>query len=201
MIRIVTSLFASLLLTLAWGQTTLDYWHSQDITEETIQSFADTFNASQTDYLVVPQYVGSYREGAIKLVAALGGSAPPVLFDAEGTLVPRLVEEGALAELSDLTDALPPELVRDLYPALWDNGIFAGGRYGLPWDASIPVLVYNASMFAQLGVKAPKTWEEFEVAAAQLTTHQTEGYIHVSAAFIFEMMVNTRGGSVVTTDG
>ncbi len=200
-IRIVISLFACLFLTLTRAQTTLDYWHSHDVTESTIQGFADAFNASQGEYLVVPTYVGSYREGAIKLVAALGGSAPPVLFDAEGTLIPRLVEEGTLAELSGLTNTLPKTLTDDIYPALWDDGVFTGGRYGLPWDASIPVLVYNASVFSQLGVAVPKTWDEFEAAAAQLTTRQTEGYIHVSAAFIFEMMVSTRGGSVVTEDG
>lgn len=200
-LRTTACLLAFSLSTLSFSQTVVDYWHSQDVTQGTIQTFADAFNTSQTEYRVVPTYVGSYREGAIKLVAALGGGDPPVLFDAEGTLVPRLVEEGSLAELSDLTDALPPDLVADLYPALWDSGRFADGRYGLPWDASIPVLVYNASVFSQLGVGAPTTWEAFEAAAAQLTTRQTEGYIHVSAAFIFEMLVSTRGGSVVTDDG
>lgn len=198
--RLMT-LFLICLASFGKAQTTLEFWHSQDVTESTIQGFADAFNASQSDYRVAPRYVGSYQEGTIKLIAALGGSDPPVLFDAEGTIVSRLVDEGTLADLSDLTDALPEALVGDLYPALWNNGQFAGGRYGLPWDSSIPVLVYNASIFRQLGVAAPKTWDDFEVAAARLTTRQTEGYIHVSAAFIFEMMVSTRGGSVVTAEG
>ena len=198
--RLITLLLVCL-TSFSEAQTTLEFWHSQDATESTIQSLADAFNASQSEYRVVPHYVGSYREGTIKLIAALGGSAPPVLFDAEGTIVPRLVEEGALADLGSLTDALPPTLMEDLYPALWDNGQFEGKRYGLPWDSSLPVLVYNASVFRQLGVTAPKTWADFEAAAARLTTRQTEGYIHVSAAFIFEMMVSTRGGRVVTAEG
>jgi sn-glycerol 3-phosphate transport system substrate-binding protein len=198
--RLTTLLFICL-TSFGEAQTTLEYWHSQDATESTIQTLADTFNASQGEYRVVPRYVGSYREGTVKLIAALGGGEQPVLFDAEGTVFARLVEERALADLSDLTDALPEALVEDLYPALWSAGKLNGGRYGLPWNMSMPVLFYNATAFAQLGVTPPKTWAEFEEVAARLTTRQTEGYIHVSAAFIFEMMVSTRGGSIVTEAG
>ncbi len=183
------------------AQTVIEYWHSQDAAQGTVQALSDAFNASQSEYAVVPRYVGNYQEATIKLVAALGGTDQPVLFSAEGTVFPRLVEEGALADLSDLSAALPEALVNDLYPALWGSGELDGSRYGLPWTSSLPVLFYNATAFEQLGVAVPKTWEEFEAAAARLTTRQTEGYIHVSAAFIFEMMVSTRGGSVVTEEG
>lgn len=179
----------------------LEFWHSQDATEDLIQQFADAFNASQDEYEVVPRYNGNYQESAIKLVAALGGSNLPVLFDAEVTVFPRLVEEGALAELSPLLEAVPGELLADLNPALWGYGELAGGRYGLPWNMSMPVLFYNKSAFDQLGLAPPTTWEEFEAAAERLTTRNTRGYIDVAAAFIFEALVSTRGGSVVTEDG
>lgn len=32
------------------AQTTLEFWHSQDSTESTIQGFADAFNTSQSEY-------------------------------------------------------------------------------------------------------------------------------------------------------
>lgn len=198
--RLTTLLLVSL-VSFGAAQTTVPFWHSQDATESTIQALADAFNTSQSEYVVMPRYVGNYQEGAIKLVAALGSADQPVLFDAEGTIFPRLVEEEALADLSDLSAALPETLVGDIYPAQWRYGELGGGRYGLPWNLSLPVLFYNATAFDQLGVAVPTTWAEFEAAAAQLTTRQTEGYIHVSAAFIFEMMVSTRGGSVVTEEG
>ena len=197
----LTTLLLVLLSSFGGAQTTIPYWHSQDAAAPTVQALADAFNASQGEFRVVPEYVGSYREGTIKLVAALGGGGAPVLFDAEATLLPRFVAEGSLADLRALTDALPEPLTGDLYPALWRAGELGGGRYGLPWNSSLPVLVYNASVLEQLGVAAPKTWAEFEAAAGQLTTRQTQGYIHVSAAFIFETMVSTRGGSLVTPDG
>lgn len=198
--RLMT-LFLICLTSLGEAQTVLEYWHSQDAAQSTVQSLAEAFNASQSEYVVVPRYVGNYQEGTIKLVAALGGDNAPVLFSAEGTVLPRLVEEGALAELSDLAAGLPEGLIGDLYPSLWASGELQGRRYGLPWTLSLPVLFYNATAFDQLGVAVPTTWAEFEEAAARLTTRQTEGYIHVSTAFVFEMMVSTRGGSVVTGEG
>lgn len=197
----IAAWFLILFSATTYAQTTITYWHSQDAAAETVQALADAFNASQSEFRVVPEYSGSYRESTIKLVAALGGGGAPALFDAEGTLLPRFAREGTLADLSALTDALPLPLTEDIYPALWGAGVFGDRRYGLPWNSSLPVLVYNASVFEQLGVAAPKTWAEFEAAAGQLTTRQTQGYIHVSAAFIFEMMVSTRGGSLVTPDG
>ncbi len=197
----LTTLLLICLTSLGEAQTVIEYWHSQDAAQSTVQSLAEAFNASQSEYVVVPRYVGNYQEGTIKLIAALGGDNAPVLFSAEGTVLPRLVEEGALAELSDLAAGLPEGLISDLYPALWASGELQGGRYGLPWTLSLPVLFYNATAFDQLGVAVPTTWAEFEEAAARLTTRQTEGYIHVSAAFIFEIMVSTRGGSVVTEGG
>jgi sn-glycerol 3-phosphate transport system substrate-binding protein len=197
----LTTLFLVCLTSFVEAQTVLEYWHSQDAAQGTVQSLAEAFNTSQSEYAVVPRYVGNHQEAAIKLVAALGGTDQPVLFNAEGTVFPRLVEEGALADLSDLSAALPEALVTDLYPALWGSGELDGSRYGFPWTSSLPVLFYNATAFEQLGVPVPTTWAEFEEAAARLTTRQTEGYIHVSAAFIFETMVSTRGGSVVTVEG
>ena len=183
------------------AQTQVVFWHSQDATEELIQTFADEFNASQNDYVIIPEYAGNYQEASIKLAAALGGANAPAMFDAEVTVFPRLVEEGALANLSGPTSDLPTELVDDFYPALWSYGVMNGERYGLPWNMSMPVLFYNETALQQRGVEPPDTWEAFEAAAERLTTRNTKGYIDVAAAFIFEALVTSRGGSVVTEDG
>ena len=195
------SLLVLLLLTLTQAQTVITYWHSQDATEDLIQSFADEFNASQDQYEVVPEYAGNYQESWIKLAAALGTPKAPAIFDAEITVFPRLVEEGGAADLSDLTATLAEDLVAEIFPALWDYGEFDGVRYGLPWNMSMPTLFYNASVFEKLGVEPPTTWEAFEEAADRLTTRNTRGYIDVAAPITFETLVASRGGSLITEDG
>ncbi len=182
----------------ALAQTPISFWHSMGAVEETVNSLAETFNASQSDYRLEPRYVGPYPEAQTKLLAA---AERPVLFQAELSFFPRLVEEGLALPLNDLTAALPDAFVADFYPGLWAYGVLNGERYGLPWNASTPVLFYNATAFGQRGTAPPKTWDEFEEAAARLTTRATTGFIALAEAWTFEAMVTTRGGSLVTEDG
>ncbi|UCH24350.1 MAG: ABC transporter substrate-binding protein [Trueperaceae bacterium] len=183
------------------SQTTIEFWHSMGSTEEAVDLLAEAFNASQSDYRVEPRYVGAYPEGQTRLQAAFGGSAQPSLFQAELSFFPFLIDVGAVANLSDLTAGLPEAFVNDFFPGLWQYGEVDNERYGLPWNMSMPVLFYNASAFEQRRAAAPSTWQEFEAAAARLTTRQTRGFIAVADSWTFEMMVTTRGGRLVTEDG
>ena len=191
--------FVLTIASFAGAQTDVTFWHSQDAAP--VEALAEAFNASQTSYRVVPRYTGSYVESSLKLVAALQGGDAPVMFDAEGTVFAGLAEQGALSDLSDLAAGLSPALVEDIFPVMWAYGETSGARYGLPWNSTLPVLFYNATAFEQRGVAPPKTWDEFEEAAARLTTRNTKGYIDVAAALIFETMVDSRGGSLVTPEG
>ena len=195
------AIFVILVISFTFAQTKITFWHSQVDTIETIETFARAFNASQKDYIIEPIYAGNYPEASIKLLTAVSNGTEPVIFDAEVTVFAKLVEEKAALPLSDLTATLTEEFVSDVYPALWNYGVVDGERYGLPWNMSLPVLFYNASLFKQRGVDPPQTWEDFEEAAKKLTTRQTKGYINVSMSFIFETMITTRGGRIVTEDG
>jgi len=186
---------------LADARTVIEFWHAQDATIPTIEALAEAFNAAQDDYQVLPRHTGSYRETALRLIAALGTPNAPVLVDAETTVLPRLAEEGAVLALDHWLAELPQELIEDIYPNLWAVGQLDGRRYGLPWHSSLPVLIYNASIFNQLGLAPPQSWEEFEALAGRLTTRHTAGYVVVAAAPIFEALVNSRGGRIVTAGG
>lgn len=188
-------------LSASYAQTVIEYWHSNNAVEDVVQSFVDEFNASQNDYKVVQRMTGLYQESSIKLIAALGTNSAPVLFEAENTVFAKLLEEGALADLKPVLQHLPQELFEDIYPTFWNFSEHNNGHYGLPWNISIPVLYYNKTVFDQLGVTPPQNWEAFEAAAARLTTRSTKGYIDVAAAFIFETMVTTRGGRLLSDDG
>jgi len=197
---IVSLLFAAG-FSMASAQTVVTFWHSQDATEEVIQGFAEAFNASQDAYRVEPRYVGSYQDSAIRFLASMRDGETPALFDAELTLFMRLHAEGVLRDLSsDLRD-VPQVLIDDLQESLWQAGELDGGRFGLPFHMSVPVLAYNASVFAQLGLDPPSTWEAFEEVAARVTTRNAKGFVDVAVAFVFEAQVASRGGSLVSESG
>ncbi|UCH26360.1 MAG: ABC transporter substrate-binding protein, partial [Trueperaceae bacterium] len=184
----------------ARAETIVEFWHAQDGTQDLIQTFADEFNTSQSTYRVIPSYVGNYQEAAIKLIAAVNSGRAPVLFDAELTIFPRLIEESTVIHFDALTKELPKPFIDDIYPALWQYGLVGGQRFGLPWNMSMPVLYYNATALEQRSVSVPSTWQEFEEAAARLTTRNTRGYLDSAYSLTFEAMVTTRGGTIVTEE-
>jgi sn-glycerol 3-phosphate transport system substrate-binding protein len=189
------------LVTTVHARTEITFWHSMESVQEEVQALADAYNASQSAYLVVPRYVGSYLEAVTRLVAALGSDDAPTLFQAEIGAFPRLVDDGVFHDLSDLTAMVPDDLIDDIYPGLWSYGDLGGGRFGLPWNYSTPVLFFNADALEEAGVEPPTDWSAFEAAIERLTDRRGQGLAFVGDSWLFEMMVSSLGGSLVTEDG
>jgi ABC-type glycerol-3-phosphate transport system substrate-binding protein len=193
-------LWALLFLLLpALAQVEVPFWHSMDgPAGRLLAAFAQEFAAKDGRYRVLPQYVGAYRDGETKLVAALRTGAAPVLFQAEISFFPRLVAEGRALALDPYLN-LDRALVEDLFEPAWNYGLLEGKRYGLPLNTSTPVLFYNLDAFRAKGLKAPRNWKEFEEAAKALTSRQAKGFIFVTdpQAWLFEAMVTSRGGNLV----
>lgn len=193
-------LWALLFLLLpALAQVEVPFWHSMDgPAGRLLAAFAQEFAAKDGRYRVLPQYVGGYRDGETKLVAALRSGTAPVLFQAEISFFPRLVAEGRALALDPYLN-LDRALVEDLFEPAWNYGLLEGKRYGLPLNTSTPVLFYNLDAFRAKGLKAPRNWKEFEEAAKALTSRQAKGFIFVTdpQAWLFEAMVTSRGGNLV----
>jgi ABC-type glycerol-3-phosphate transport system substrate-binding protein len=187
------------LLLPALAQVEVPFWHSMDgPAGRLLAAFAQEFAAKDGRYRVLPQYVGEYRDGETKLVAALRTGAAPVLFQAEISFFPRLVAEGRALALDPYLN-LDRALVEDLFEPAWNYGLLEGKRYGLPLNTSTPVLFYNLDAFRAKGLKAPRNWKEFEEAAKALSSRQAKGFIFVTdpQAWLFEAMVTSRGGNLV----
>jgi len=187
------------LLLPALAQVEVPFWHSMDgPAGRLLAAFAQEFAAKDGRYRVLPQYVGAYRDGETKLVAALRSGTAPVLFQAEISFFPRLVAEGRALALDPYLN-LDRALVEDLFEPAWNYGLLEGKRYGLPLNTSTPVLFYNLDAFRAKGLKAPRNWKEFEEAAKALSSRQAKGFIFVTdpQAWLFEAMVTSRGGNLV----
>lgn len=177
------------------------FWHSMEAVEDTVAALADDFNASQDRFEVQPRYVGDYAEAQTRLIGALGTRDEPALFQAEIGFFPQLVGDGAVQPLTGLAAGLPDTLVNDFYGGAWGYGELAGERYGLPWNLSTPVMYLNADALTAAGFEAPTTWEAFEETAAALSGRATRGMAFVGDSWLFEAMVLSLGGDLVTADG
>jgi ABC-type glycerol-3-phosphate transport system substrate-binding protein len=183
------------------SKTQITFWHEMAGAEKTVNALVDGFNRSQEKYEVVPKMVGTYPEANTQIIAALRAKNAPVLFQAEIGFFPRLAEDGALADLAALEKTLDPAVVKDFFPAIWTYGVYEGKRFGLPWNASTPVLFYNASQFRSRGLKPPTTWTEFAALSKTLSSRTAKGFLAIADSWQFEQMVLSRGGAVVTPDG
>ncbi|GGK97957.1 ABC transporter substrate-binding protein [Deinococcus radiotolerans] len=178
----------------------VEFWHAMGGVQGTVQAYARDFNASQSTYEIVPVNQGNYRELLPKLQAALKSGSAPALAQLEFTQFPALAQAGQLTELSARVDDLPGALRDDIYPAVWKTGQLGARTYGLPWNVSVPVLMYNAGTLKKAGLSTPGTWTQLEAVSRALATGGRRPLLATADAWTFEANVLSRGGALTSGD-
>ncbi|MGJ5049861.1 sn-glycerol-3-phosphate ABC transporter substrate-binding protein UgpB [Bradyrhizobium oligotrophicum] len=159
----------------AQAATEIVWWHamSGELGRQ-VDRLAANFNASQSDYRIVPSYKGSYTETVTAAIFAFRSRSQPAIVQ---------VNEIATATMTAAKGAIYPvyELMRDeqesfspsaYLPAI--AGTYAdadGNMLSFPFNASTPILYYNKDQFRAAGLDpgaAPKTWPELGKAARRL---------------------------------
>lgn len=185
-------------LALAQRPVDVPFWHTAGPPgQEVLEGMIRDFNASQREYRIVPNFVGDYREGGLKLLAALRSGGAPALFHAEISFLGRMVQDNVALPLDDYLGNLPS----DFYPSFLETGKLRSRTFGLPIGLSIPVFFYNADQFGSRGLGAPRTWDDVATAAQRLTTRAAKGYTVSSDIYSFNVLVMSRGGGIVNAQG
>ncbi len=159
----------------AFAVTDIQWWHamSGELGKQ-LEKLAADFNASQSDYRIVPTYKGNYTETVTAAIFAFRSRSQPAIVQ---------VNEIATATMTAAKGAIYPvyELMRDEHepftpeaylPAV--SGYYADARGNLlsfPFNASTPILYYNKTMFRDAGLDPnvpPRTWPELGAAAKKL---------------------------------
>jgi sn-glycerol 3-phosphate transport system substrate-binding protein len=155
--------------------TEIMWWHamSGELGRQ-LDKLAADFNASQSEYRIVPSYKGNYTETVTAAIFAFRSRSQPAIVQ---------VSEIATATMMAAKGATYPvfELMRDeseaFSPAAYlpaVSGYYAdvdGNMLSFPFNASTPILYYNKDMFRAAGLDpeiAPKTWPEVGAAAKRL---------------------------------
>jgi len=159
----------------ALAQTEISWWHAMaGANAEVVQKLTDDFNASQTDYKVVPVFKGTYPEALNAGIAAFrAGQAPDILqvFDV-GTGV-MMAAEGAIKPVAEVLT----EAGATFDPSQYLPGIVAyyskpdGTMLSFPYNSSSPILYFNKDIFEKAGLDVnapPKTWNEVWDAARKI---------------------------------
>jgi len=159
----------------ALAATEIMWWHAMagELGRQ-LEKLAADFNASQSEYRIVPSYKGNYTETVTAAIFAFRSRTQPAIVQ---------VNEIATATMTAAKGAIYPvfELMRDeqeaFSPAAYlpaVTGYYAdvsGNMLSFPFNASTPILYYNKNLFRAAGLDPeipPKTWPEVGAAAKRL---------------------------------
>ena len=159
----------------AHAQTEIQWWHSMSAAlGDWVNDLAKQYNASQTQYKIVPTYKGTYDESMTAGIAAFrAGNAPHIIQVFEVGTATMMASKGAIVPagkvMSDAGFKFDPtsyvSAVAGYYTA--PNG----QMLSYPLNSSTTIFYYNKDAFKKAGLdpeKAPTTWPEVFAAAKKL---------------------------------
>ncbi|MBF9059587.1 sn-glycerol-3-phosphate ABC transporter substrate-binding protein UgpB [Rhodobacterales bacterium HKCCSP123] len=159
----------------AQAQTQIDWWHAMggELGEKT-EAIATAFNASQSEYVVVPSYRGSYAETMTGAIAAFrAGEQPDIVQVFEVGTGTMMAAQGAIVPVYQLMADAGVEFDPSAFlPAV--VGYYTdpeGNMLSMPFNSSTPILYYNRDVFAAAGLDPdtpPTTWAEVEAFSRQI---------------------------------
>jgi len=164
----------------ALAVTEIQWWHamSGELGRQ-LEKLAADFNASQSEYKVVPSYKGNYTETVTAAIFAFRSRSQPAIVQVnEIATATMMAAKGAIYPVFELMrDEQEPFTPSAYLPAV--TGYYAdinGNLLSFPFNASTPILYYNKDMFRDAGLDpqtAPKTWPELGAAAKKLRDRGT----------------------------
>lgn len=179
MLRRLIGVVACLLLALAAvpasAQVTVQFWHAMggELGDKT-NGVAEGFNASQTQYKVVPVFKGTYPEVMTGAIAAFRAKQHPHIVQVfEVGTATMMAAKGAIYPVYKLMqDAGEPFDPKTYVASVVGYYTDADGNLlSMPFNSSTPVMYYNKTAFQKAGLdpsRPPATWDELEEAAKKL---------------------------------
>jgi len=176
LVSLTTALaLAGLVASPAHAQVEVQWWHSMGgALGEWVNDLAKDFNASQTQYKIVPTFKGSYDESMTAAIAAFrSGNAPHILQVFEVGTATMMASKGAIVPVGKVMSDAGVKFDPAAYvPAVAGYYTAPNGQMlSFPFNSSTPVFHYNKDAFKAAGMdpeSPPKTWPEVALAAGKL---------------------------------
>jgi sn-glycerol 3-phosphate transport system substrate-binding protein len=159
----------------AYAVTDIMWWHAMSgQLGRQLEKLAADFNATQTEYRIVPSYKGNYTETVTAAIFAFRSRGQPAIVQVNeiGTAT-MMAAKGATYPVFELmrdeAEAFSPTAYLPAITGYYTD--IAGNMLSFPFNASTPILYYNKDLFRAAGLDpevAPKTWPEVGAAAKRL---------------------------------
>ena len=148
-------------------------WTSNESQLELLGSFVQEFAEKKGINIDVTFESIAYADFTTKLLLELQGAEAPDVYWVTETSAPAFIASGNLAVLNDAMAEYDPADFAEGAMSLWKKG---DDVYAIPFSTSPFILLYNADLFEQAGVKTPEeyiaegnwTWETFREVSKQI---------------------------------
>jgi sn-glycerol 3-phosphate transport system substrate-binding protein len=175
--KTLVALAAAAVFGLAAGQaqsaTEIQWWHAMGgVNGERVNKIAADFNATQSDYKVVPVFKGNYTETMTAAIAAFRAKQQPHIVQVfEVGTATMMAAKGAIYPVEQMMNDAGEPFDKSVYlPAVISYYQTPQGELlSMPFNSSTPVLWYNKDALAKAGVAAPpKTWADMKSTSEKL---------------------------------
>ena len=162
----IAAALATVMATPASAVSELTWWHSMGgELGQKLEKIGNDFNASQSDYKVVPVFKGSCPEAMTAAIAAFRARQNPALLQVfEVGTATIMAARGAVYSVYELMkNENEPFDPKAYLPAV--TGYYTdtnGNMLSFPFNSSTPILYYNKDAFRKAGLdpNAPPTVEQ-----------------------------------------
>jgi sn-glycerol 3-phosphate transport system substrate-binding protein len=166
----------------AFAVTEIQWWHAMSgPNNDVVVKLADDFNASQSDYKIVPAFKGQYADTLNAGISAFrAGNAPGIIQVFEVGTATMMAAKGAIKPVYELMKEQGQKFDPQAYlPAI--TGYYStakGEMLSFPFNSSSMVMWVNLDALKEAGIsEPPKTWPEVFADAKKLhATHPTCGF-------------------------
>ena len=140
----------------ALAVTEVQWWHAMGgVNGERVNKIAADFNASQSEYKVVPSYKGNYTETMTAAIAAFRAKEQPHIVQVfEVGTATMMAAKGAVYPVEQMMKDAGEAFDKSIYlPAVISYYQTSDGELlSMPFNSSTPVLWYNKDAFKKAGI-------------------------------------------------
>ena len=183
----------------------LTIWYAvSGVTAEKFEALVNEYVAANPNVTVELSYAGSYADAANKISAnLLTNTAPDIALT---TAAPMFTGDRGDYTLETLIQ--DPAFDADgIYDGVWDYAEWQGRVCALPYGISVPVLYYNKTIAADMGLdlesNPPKSWDDLYAIAEKAVADGKAaiGFDVNDVAWLFKSMLAQNGNPIIETDG
>lgn len=182
------------------GVTEVLLWHSMSgNVQEKLNEIVEGFNSSQSEIKVVAENQGTYDESTSKFFNMNGGSGSPAIIQIGEQNLQSMIDSNLIEPMGNLIKDYNYNL-EELVPQVVNFYSVNDTLYTMPFNASSPVLYYNADALKNAGIEEiPQTFEAILKSGDKISSANSgmKAFAMHAYGYALDQMVTNLGGFII----